>query len=385
VSPTTDPLGVYVHVPFCRRRCNYCDFLSQGGADAVPDAYVDAVLQEWKLWMRTVAGDYMLQSIYVGGGTPSLLAPEQLSRLLEALRSSLQTLPDCEVSLEGNPDSLDTARIRAYVQAGVNRLSIGVQSFSDAALTRLGRLHNARDAERVVSEAREAGIANLSLDLMCGLPGSPPGEELNSVRRAIALSPEHISWYNLTLAADTPLARSVTGGDETMPDDDEVLATMREGWRILESSGYQHYEISNFSVPGYASRHNLSYWRYSDYVGLGLGASGFVAGRRWTNVGDWPAYRAALAGATWPVDFEERLDTRRKQGEYAMLRMRLLRDGLSFRDFEIMFGEDVRTVFGDALDGLVREGLVCMEADRVVCTQRGLELNNLVAEAFILE
>ena len=342
-------------------------------------------MQEWTLWQRTVADGYMLQSIYVGGGTPSLLAPEQLSRLLEALRSNVQVSPDCEVSLEGNPDSLDTAKIRAYVRAGINRLSIGVQSFSDAALTRLGRLHNARDAEQVVSEAREAGIANLSLDLMYGLPGSSPRDELDSVRRAIALSPEHISWYNLTLAAGTPLARSVAAGDEIMPDDDEVLATMREGWQLLESGGYEHYEISNFSVPGRASRHNLSYWLYSDYIGLGLGASGFVAGRRWTNVGDWSAYRAALAETKLPVDIEERLDTRRRQGEYAMLRMRLPGSGLSFSDFEVIFGEDVRAVFGDTLGGLVEDGLVCMQADRVVCTQRGLELNNLVAEAFIQE
>lgn len=383
MSPTTSPLGVYVHVPFCRRRCNYCDFLSQGGATEVPEEYVDAVLQEWKSWERAVADDYTLQSIYIGGGTPSLLAPDQLSRLLEALRSNVQVSPDCEISLEGNPDSLDTAKIRAYIQAGVNRLSVGVQSFSDSALARLGRLHNARDAERVVSEAREAGIANLSLDLMYGLPGSSPGEELDSIRRAITLSPEHISWYNLTLAADTPLARSVAAGDEIMPDDDGVLATMREGWRLLESSGYQHYEISNFCVPGCASRHNLSYWLYSDYIGLGLGASGFVAGRRWTNVGDWSTYRAALAGAEWPVDIEEKLDTRRRQGEYAMLRMRLPRDGLSFNDFEGIFGEDVRAVFGDALGRLVQDGLIRMQADRIVCTQRGLELNNLVAEAFI--
>ncbi|MHB8070988.1 MAG: radical SAM family heme chaperone HemW [Candidatus Cryosericum sp.] len=383
MSPTTSPLGVYVHIPFCRRRCNYCDFLSQGGATDVPEEYVDAVLEEWRLWVQSVAQDYALQSIYVGGGTPSLLAPRQLSRMLGAVRSSVQVSPDCEITLEGNPDSLDTARIRAYAEAGVNRLSIGVQSFSDSALARLGRLHSAADAERAVRQAREAGIANLSLDLMYGLPGSAPGEELVSVERAISLLPEHISWYNLTLGAGTPLARSVDAGDQVMPGDDEVLATMREGWQLLESSGYQHYEISNFSVPGRASRHNLSYWLYTDYIGLGLGASGFVAGRRWTNVGDWPAYQAALTRREWPIGVEERLEPRRRQGEYAMLRMRLPRDGLSFSDFEVTFGEDVRAVFSDALGRLVQDGLVCIQADRVTCTQRGLELNNLVAEAFI--
>jgi oxygen-independent coproporphyrinogen-3 oxidase len=383
VNLTTSPLGVYIHIPFCRRRCNYCDFLSQGGATGVPEEYVDAVLREWGLWADTVADGYTLQSIYVGGGTPSLLGAPQLSRLLDGVRSSVHVSPGCEVSLEGNPDSLDAARIRAYVEAGVNRLSIGVQSFSDSALARLGRLHSEAEAERAVRQAREAGIENLSLDLMYGLPGSPPGEELASVRRAIDLSPEHISWYNLTLGAGTPLARSVTAGREFMPDEDEVLETMRDGWQLLESGGFEHYEISNFSVPGYASRHNLSYWLYSDYIGLGLGASGFLSGRRWTNAADWLAYQAALATGEYPVGVEERLSVRMRQGEYAMLRMRLPRDGLSFGDFQTLFGEDARRVFGGVLDHLVQDGLVCVQKDRVVCTQKGLELNNLVAEAFI--
>lgn len=383
MSLTTNPLGIYIHVPFCRRRCNYCDFLSRGGSDAVPDAYIHAVAGEWRLWESAVADGYTLQSIYVGGGTPSLLLPGQLSRLLEALRSRLQIAPDCEVTVEGNPDSLDVPRMRAFVQAGVNRFSIGIQSFSDTALARLGRLHDAREAEQVVVQAREAGVANLSLDLMYGLPGSSTDEELRSLQRAIDLSPEHISWYNLTLAPGTPLARSVTAGDEVMPDDDEILETMRKGWQLLEANGYQHYEISNFSRPGRASWHNLGYWLSTDYVGLGLGASGFLAGRRWTNVADWSTYVAALARNERPIGAEEQLDKRRRQGEYAMLRMRLPADGLSFGDFEARFGEDVRAPFGSILDQLAQDGLIRMEADRAVCTQRGLELNNVVAEAFI--
>lgn len=383
MSLTTSPLGIYIHIPFCRRRCNYCDFLSHGGADAVPDAYVDALMEEWRLWEGTVADEHTLQSIYVGGGTPSLLLPGQLYRLLEALRSRLPVAPDCEVTLEGNPDSLNAARMQAFFHAGVNRLSIGIQSFSDTALARLGRLHDAHEAEQVVLQARQAGVANLSLDLMYGLPGSSTDEELRSLHRAIDLAPEHISWYNLTLAPGTPLARSVTAGDEVMPDDDEILETMREGWQLLESSGYQHYEISNFSRPGRASRHNLGYWLYTDYVGLGLGASGFLAGRRWTNVVDWSVYAAALARNERPIDVEEQLDRRRRQGEYAMLRMRLPGEGLSFSDFEARFGEGVHAAFGDILDQLTQDELIRVDVDRAVCTQRGLELNNIVAEAFI--
>lgn len=383
MNPTTSPLGVYVHVPFCRRRCNYCDFLSQGGALDVPQEYVDALLSEWELWEHTVAGGYVLQSIYIGGGTPSLLEPSQLSRLLDALRSCIHVSPNCEITLEGNPDSLDAAKIKAYCQAGINRLSIGIQSFSDFALMKLGRLHSAADAERAVRQAREAGISNLSLDLMYGLPESHSAEDLESLDRAICLSPEHISWYNLTLGAGTPLARSVADGREVMPDEDDVLGTMREGWQLLESGGFEHYEISNFAIPGYASRHNLSYWLYSDYVGLGLGASGFVEGRRWTNTDDWPTYRAAVARGEYPVGVEERLSIRMREGEYAMLRMRLPKDGLSFSDFHTLFGEDVRCVFKNVIERLVQDELVYLQKDRIVCTPVGLELNNLVAEAFV--
>ncbi len=349
----------------------------------VSEEYVDALLNEWDLWAEAVRNGHVLQSIYLGGGTPSLLRAEQLHRLLDGVRSCMRVSPDCEITLEGNPDSLDTSRILAYARAGVNRLSIGVQSFSDSALARLGRLHSAADAERAVRQAREAGISNLSLDLMYGLPASAPGEELDSLQRAIDLSPEHLSWYNLTLGAGTPLASSVAAGIEIMPDEEEVLETMRKGWMLLESSGFEHYEISNFAIPGRTSRHNLSYWLYSDYIGLGLSASGFLSGRRWTNTAVWPVYKAALVEGILPVDTEERLGVREREGEYAMLRMRLPKDGLSFDDFQGLFGEDARRVFAGTLKQLEQDGLTREQKDRVVCTQKGLELNNIVAEAFI--
>jgi len=384
VSRTTRPVGVYIHIPFCRRRCNYCDFLSTGGATGVPGEYVDALLSEWGLWADTLRRqDLGLQSIYVGGGTPSLLEPLQLRRLIDGVRSVIPTLPDCEITMESNPDSLDAARIRVYADAGINRLSVGVQSFSDCSLERLGRLHDSAGAERALRQAQEAGIHNLSLDLMYGLPGSLPGEEVASLRHAIELSPEHISWYNLTLAAGTPLAKSVAEGREVMPDDDTVLATMREGWSLLAESGFEHYEISNFARPGFVSHHNLGYWLFTDYVGLGLGASGFVSGRRWTNVSDMAVYLTAVLDGRLPVDSEERLEGRPREGEYAMLRMRLPDAGLNFATFTDLFQEDARVIFRDALVQLMDDGLINVLEDRAVCTQKGLELNNLVVGAFI--
>jgi len=384
VSRTTRPVGVYVHIPFCHRRCNYCDFLSTGGATGVPDEYVDTLLSEWGLWAETLRRqDLGLQSIYVGGGTPSLLEPLQLRRLIDGVSSPVPAMPDCEITMESNPDSLDAERIRGYVGAGINRLSVGVQSFSDCSLERLGRMHDSAGADRALRQAREAGIHNLSVDLMYGLPGSLPGEEIASLRHAIELSPEHISWYNLTLAAGTPLATSIAEGHEVMPDDDTVLATMREGWSLLAKSGFEHYEISNFARSGFISHHNLGYWLFTDYVGLGLGASGFVSGKRWTNVSDMAAYLAAVLDGRLPVDSEERLEGRLREGEYAMLRMRLPGAGLDFATFTDLFQEDARVVFRDVLARLMGDGLISVLKDRAVCTQKGLELNNLVAGAFI--
>lgn len=384
MSRTNKPLAVYVHIPFCRRKCTYCDFLSTGGASRVPDAYVKAVLTEWSAWAAQLGQEsYELASIYLGGGTPSLLEPDHVARLVAAIREVVSTASDCEVTLEGNPDSLTSGKLRGFVDAGINRLSIGVQSFNDQALHVLGRLHDAHGAERAVLEARQAGIRNLSLDLMYGLPGFEPGDEISSLRHAIELEADHISWYNLTLAAGTPLAGSVAEGRLAMPDDDIVLTTMREGWAMLEDSGYQHYEISNFALPGFASRHNLAYWLSTDYVGLGLGASGYVGGRRWTNVDSMDAYEAAVLRKTFPFAFEESLSGRRREGEYVILRLRLPRMGLEFAAFARRFNEDARTVFGSELARLAEEGLLVISDERAVCTPKGLELNNLVAEAFV--
>lgn len=384
MSQTSKPLGVYVHIPFCRRRCTYCDFLSAGGAHDVPDTYIEDVMREWSLWAESLhQKQYRLQSIYFGGGTPSLLNPEQVRRIIDAIQGVVPRIPDCEITLEGNPDSLDTDRIREFAGVGVNRLSVGVQSFNDQALRQLGRLHNAAQAEGALADARSGGILNLSLDLMYGLPNSKRGDEISSLRHAIKLSPEHISWYNLTLATGTPLARSVEGGRVVMPDDDTILETMREGWQLLEVEGYEHYEISNFARPGFASRHNLAYWLFTDYVGLGLGASGFMDGRRWTNVEQMVAYDTAIQQQRFPVAHEEHLEGKLREGEYVMLRLRLPHEGLEFAAFQELFQQDARMVFGRVLAELVAGGLITMSDDRVTCTQRGLELNNLVAEAFI--
>ncbi len=327
--------------------------------------------------------NYRLETVYFGGGTPSLLSSGQLARLVAGVTSTIPGAGTIEISMEGNPDSLALEGIRGYLGGGVNRLSVGVQSFDDASLRRLGRLHTAAVAEAAVASARAAGVSNLSLDLMYGLPGGSGRQELCSLERAIQLGVEHISWYNLTLADTTELGRKVADGSELMPDEGEVLATMREGWRMLAAAGYAHYEVSNFALPGFECRHNMGYWQYRDYVGVGLGASGCLQGQRWTNVSRMDAYTTAVLQEILPTDTTESLSKRRREGEYAMLRMRLPLIGLELRTFQELFGEDALTVFGESLAELEQEGLIVVRGDAIVCTQRGLELNNVVAEALI--
>lgn len=337
------------------------------------------------MWVQRLRPEsYRLETVYFGGGTPSLLSPGQLDRLMAAVRSAIPGAGVPEVSMEGNPDSLTLDGIRGYVAAGINRLSVGVQSFDDGSLHLLGRLHTAASAEQAVACARAAGVSNLSLDLMYGLPGSSAAQELASLEHAMRLGVEHISWYNLTLADATELARRVADGSEVMPGEDDVLATMREGWRRLAAAGYMHYELSNFARPGFECRHNLGYWEYRDYLGLGLGASGCVQGERWTNLPRMEAYAVAVQDGFPPIETTESLPKRRREGEYAMLRMRLPIAGLERATFRELFGEDAVTVFREALATLEQEGLVVVHDNAIVCTQRGLELNNVVAEALIV-
>jgi oxygen-independent coproporphyrinogen-3 oxidase len=385
VIPTTEPIGIYLHLPFCRRKCQYCDFLSFGGWRGVPDGYVDTLLGEVQLWGSYFAdSNATVASVYFGGGTPSLAEPRQVERLMTALRSAAAFGLSCETTLEANPDSIDENRVAGWMAAGVNRLSIGIQSLDDPTLRRLGRLHDASRALQACTEARRAGIGNVSVDLMYGLPGTDSGTELLTLQRVLEeIHPDHVSWYNLTPAQETPLWVSLEEGRLSLPEDDAAADLMNLGWRMLEEHGYEHYEISSFALPGRESQHNLGYWQYRDYVGLGLGASGFVAGRRWTNARSMGSYQDAVAAGNLPVESEERLPARRSQGEYAMLCMRMPILGLQFDQFRRLFGVDAQASFGVVFEQLVAEGLLVMMPDRAICSRRGLELNNVVARAFI--
>lgn len=277
------PLSLYVHVPWCLRKCPYCDFNSHPVGEVVPfERYVDALLADLEAELPNVWGR-RLDSVFIGGGTPSLFSPESIDRLISGIRARLPLRPDAEVTMEANPGAVEHGRFNDYRYAGITRLSLGVQSFDDDLLARIGRIHSGEEAQAAAGAAREAGFAEINLDLMFGLPGQSIDQCLADLARAAALGPSHLSWYQLTLEPETPFhARP-----PELPDEDLVAAMQTESTALLQAQGFTQYEVSAWSSPGHECRHNLNYWTFGDYIGIGAGAHGklsFPSGgilRRW--------------------------------------------------------------------------------------------------------
>ncbi len=268
----TPPLSLYIHIPWCVRKCPYCDFNSHAARRGLPERdYVAALLSDLDRELEAV-GDRPVETVFIGGGTPSLFSPESIERLVEGIGQRVSLAPDAEITLEANPGTAEAARFRGFRVAGVNRLSIGVQSFDDAKLQSLGRIHDGAEAIRAVDWARQAGFERLNLDLMFGLPGQSAEQARKDVEQAIRFGPSHISFYHLTLEPNTAFAKR----PPVLPDDEAVYLAQEDGQRLLAAAGFRQYEISAYARPGFECRHNLNYWRYGDYIGIGAGAHGKI-------------------------------------------------------------------------------------------------------------
>ena len=321
-DPGAVPLAVYVHVPFCLKKCPYCDFNSHTAKGALPEAkYLAALERELDQWAPRTQGRRAV-SVFFGGGTPSLMTPDFYHRILERLEARIGLAGDCEITLEANPGASEAARFAGYRTAGVNRLSIGVQSLDDARLGDLGRIHSADDARAAVTAAREGGFADLNLDLMFGLPGQAPAEATDDLEALLALGPEHVALYQLTLEPGTVFAAQ----PPQLPDPDAIADT-EEALRLrLAAAGFDHYEVSNHARPGRYCRHNRNYWEFGDYLGLGAGAHGKLTTPhgilRTRNYAGPDAYmaRAAEGAATAEATF---LDADDAVGEFALNALRL--------------------------------------------------------------
>ena len=359
-------IGIYIHVPFCRRKCLYCDFCSFTDTDAKTRArYADALVREIRSYHASLA-PYRVSTVFIGGGTPSLLTPDETERVFDALRDCFDIAPDAEITSEVNPATADEKKLVRWRNVGINRLSIGVQSFSDAELTALGRLHTADGAEAFFRAARRAGFENIGLDLMYGIPGQTAQSFRETLQRAARLSPEHISAYSLQLEEGTPFYAH--RAEFALPDDDGNADLYDLAVHELGAAGYRHYEISNYAKPGYASRHNLRYWRMSPYIGIGVAAYSFFEGERYGHSRDLAAYLAD--DFTHRPAPEPRLDADAEE-EYIMLALRLA-DGIDDADFCRVFGTTFTQRYGRRMEPFVGRGLAVRTGKGWALTDRGM-------------
>lgn len=378
-SLTLPLLSVYVHVPWCVRKCPYCDFNSHAlDPDAIPEADYLARLIEDLEQDAPLAQGRPVHSVFFGGGTPSLLSAKTVGAILTALDNQLGLTDDCEITLEANPGTIDESRFSGLRAAGVNRLSIGVQSFQPHQLQRLGRIHDPHQAVRAIERAREAGFDNFNIDLMHGLPGQSEAEALADLDRAIALNPTHLSWYQLTIEANTEFYRR----PPELPVDDTLWAIQEAGQQRLQQAGFAQYEVSAYARDGKRCRHNLNYWGYGDYLGLGPGAHGKI-----TQTGPFVIRRTRKTRL--PKDYldrsrlllrqEEEVSAEDRPFDYFINSLRLV-EGMPLAHFEVATGLD-RATLEPTLSQLQQQNLLTIEAGRLRTTPQGfLYLNNILAE-----
>ncbi len=371
-------IALYIHVPFCRRKCRYCSFVSCAGREADIPAYLTAVKGEIA---GSIGGD-SVSTVFLGGGTPSLLPADDIDGILELVRPSLRD--GAEVSIEANPATVDAAWLRAVRETGVNRLSLGVQSFNDDELAMLGRLHTADEARETVRQARDAGFDNLNIDLIYGLPGQTLSDWRRTLAEAIACAPEHLSLYALTLEEETPIWRDIERGALPEPDPDTAADHYELAEDVLAAAGYGHYEISNWALAGRECRHNLTYWENRPYIGVGVAAHSCREGRRYANTASLDEYLAGAAGEPLPPELDEEIGPELAMAETVILGLRLCQ-GIAVAGIEGRFGIDPLARYQGQIEEMTGLGLLEQSAGRLRLTGRGRLLSNEVFWRFLPE
>lgn len=385
--PARQPLELYIHIPFCVRKCLYCDFLSFPAGEETQERYVAQLINEITAMGAIYASDYQVVSIFLGGGTPSILHAEQTSRILQAVKTSFKWAADAEVTTEANPGTVDLEKLQVYLASGINRLSLGLQSTEDRELKALGRIHTFDEFKKSYALAREAGFTNINVDLMSALPGQTEASYRGTLETVLALNPEHISAYSLIIEEGTPFYDRCEELD--LPDEDEERTMYHDTKTILRERGYERYEISNYARPGYECRHNIGYWTGVSYLGLGLGASSYIGGERFMSEPDLSAYLltepSAFSGRRHHRD--RHLQTQKEQIEEFMFLGLRLTDGVSDAEFQRRFGISLKSAYGPVITRLIKNGLLeqAPSADRLRLTEYGIDVSNTVLCEFLLD
>ena len=367
--------GLYIHVPFCLSKCPYCDFYSSTSLIALP-LFLDALLKEMEMYRNEFNS---FDTVYIGGGTPSLLSLQQLESVLGGIRENFDLMPNTEITIETNPADLHQSYLESLREIGINRLNIGIQSFDLKLLRFLGRRHSLAQALSAIEASRKAGFHNIGLDLIYGIPGQAIDSWLDTLRRAVSFSPEHVSCYQLTIESRTPLGKRYQAGEFSMPGEESQYEFFMKTSQFLEDAGYLHYEVSNFAKRAeYTSRHNQKYWDHSPYLGLGPAAHSFQNNRRWWNHRSIDKYLAAINAGHRPVEEIETLTTEQLLQETLYLGLRT-KKGICLEDFKKRFDYDIFTAKRKMLDKLQEEGFISIQDGHLYPTPTGLAVADSLA------
>jgi len=373
-------IELYLHIPFCARKCAYCDFLSFPHGEEIQKRYVDRLIEEIK---TASAGfrDTTVMSVFVGGGTPSILKSEEIVRIFDALRNTFNIEETAEISMEANPGTVTKEKLLDYRRAGINRLSFGLQSADNQELKALGRIHTYEEFLESYRLARDCGFENINVDLMSALPGQTVDSWLETLKKVAALKPEHISAYSLIIEEGTPFYEMYGDGrgEDLLPDEDSEREMYHRTKTVLKDLGYERYEISNYAKPGFECRHNVGYWTNVPYLGLGLGASSYIEGCRFQNTADLDEY---LNGDLGVRQEELVLSEQDMQEEYFFVGLRMVR-GVSLKQFEERFGIPADQVYPGLLERLCREGVAECCGDMFRLTEYGMDVSNYAMAEFL--
>lgn len=378
-----NPLELYFHIPFCVRKCLYCDFLSGAYDKKVQDAYMEALLTE-AVGRAKECAEYEVQTVFIGGGTPSVVDASWIERLLKTVRKHFAMAQDAEISMEVNPGTVDLDKLLRYRSAGVNRLSIGLQSANDEELKMLGRIHTYSQFLNTYKGAVEAGFENCNVDIMAALPGQTRESYKETLEAVLNLTPppKHISAYSLIVEEGTHFAELDSQNRLSLPEEEAEREMYWEAHGMLEKAGYEQYEISNYAMPGYACRHNAGYWKRKDYLGFGIGAASLIHNQRFSNETDLHKYiEAPLSsrGQAATLSVEEQME------EFMFLGLRMTA-GIYVREFEKAFDVPIREIYGSVIEKSIEEGLLrfSVDGEYLTLTERGIDISNYVLSRFLL-
>lgn len=379
-------IGLYIHIPFCKQKCCYCDFYSEAKKESWIPRYIKSLLLEIEQASKPPKIDFqpIVKTIYIGGGTPSLIESSYIAQIMQAIYQNYIVEKNAEVTIEVNPGTTTLEKLEDYAKIGINRLSIGLQSTHNHLLQAIGRIHNYYDFVDTYHFAKEAGFQNINVDLMIGLPNQTVLEVEESLEEIISLDPEHISVYSLIIEENTPLAKQVEEGEIKLPKEEQEREMYWKAKEILEQNGYEHYEISNFAKPNYQAKHNLDCWNQKEYMGFGAAAHSYIDGNRYSNISSLKQYiqNYERNQPQKNIKVHEKQTQEEKQKEYMLLGLRKLQ-GVSIQEYKAKFVANPVYLYHQELEKLAQQKLLEIDGDSIKLTNKGLDLANLVWEEFV--